>query len=287
VLIQETYTEVHLDIANTLASLAPVQASATTHALENVLGVIIGKGAKPTAEYIASVAKNVLIQGSPLDAWMEKQAGDLQFRLSAEIRQGVIAGETNQQIISRIVGTKETPGVMKMARSNAAALVQTSTATIANSARMETYRKNADIIKGVRWSSTLDGHTCESCGVRDGLKWDLNGNGLDGNTLPYAEPPLHPNCRCGMIAVLKPMSEVSGGKLKDLPDHKTRASSGGQVSAKMTFTDWFANRTPEQQNEQFGVVRAQMFRDGKLTLRDMLDQSGNPLSMDALRKKYP
>ena len=284
-LIQEAYTEVQLDIAATLSGLAPVQADATAGAIEGVLNITLGSSSVPSATYLETLASNVLIDGSPVKAWFSRQAGDVNFRFAAELRKGLVAGESNQQIISRVVGTKDVPGIMPIARKNAAALVQTSVQTVANEARLATFRKNSDIISGVQWSATLDSHSCLACSAADYMEWDLEGNPISGNTLPFEAPPKHLNCRCALLPVLKPMSEISGGALPDIPKNGPRASTDGPQAPGTDFAKWFASRSEAQQNEQFGPARAQMFRDGKLTLRDMLDQSGNPLTISQLRAK--
>lgn len=285
-LVQEVYTEAALTTQATVTELAPLSADMTAQAMEQVLNISIGPGSKPSAGYLDALARDLLIQGSPMGDWFSKQAGDIQFRIAAELRKGMAAGETNQQIISRIIGKNGEPGVMDIARKNAAALVQTATSTVANQAKLAMYRKNADITNGIQWNSTLDGHTCIECANLDGQKWDLEGAALPGTTMPYQEAPAHVNCRCVMLSVLKPMSEVSGGTLPDLPKNGSRASTDGPVPATTTFADWFASRTPEQQAEQFGVGKAALYRAGKINLRDMLDQSGNPLTLTELKAKY-
>lgn len=285
-LIQETYTEAALTTQAMAYGLAPVSAEITEQAMEQVLNISLGPGSKPSEAFLEALAKDLLVQGSPMADWFAKQAGDIQFRLAAELRKGMLAGETNQQIIARIVGKNGEPGVMDIARRNAAALVQTVTQTVANAARLETFRKNADITNGVRWLATLDSHTCQSCAPRDLLWWDLDGKPMDGNTLPFEAPPLHTNCRCVLVSVLKPMSEISHGALPDIPNNGSRASTNGPVPATMKFEDWFRSRTPEQQDEQFGPARAALYRSGKVTLRDMMDMSGHPLSLDQLKAKY-
>ena len=282
-LIQETYTEVQLDIAATLSGLAPVQADATAGAIEGVLNITLGSSSVPSATYLETLASNVLIDGSPVKAWFERQAGDVAFRFAGELRKGLVAGETNQQIISRVVGTKDVPGIMPIARKNAAALVQTSVATVAQEAKNATYAKNADIIKGTAWLSTLDGHTCEVCANLDGQQWYLDGAAMPGTTMPFSSPPSHWNCRCVAVPVLKPMSEISGGVLPDIPLTGSRASVDGPVPRGTTFADWFANRTYEQQVDQFGKGKVDLYREGKITLRDMLDFSGRPLTLDQLK----
>jgi SPP1 gp7 family putative phage head morphogenesis protein len=284
-LIQETYTEASMTAIATGEALAPIEATRTLQALESVLKIDLGTKAMPTVGYLEKLAGDVLIQGSPAAEWWSKQAGDVVFRFSQQLRLGLVAGETNTDIIARIIGTDEAPGVMQIAQKNAAALVHSSVQTVANSARLATYRKNSDIIKGVRYLATLDNLTCEVCGAHDGMEWDLDGKPMNGNTLPFVEPPLHIGCRCVLTSVLRPMSEISGGALPDIPNNGTRASSHGQVSASTTFADWFKMRTPAQRAEQFGKARAELYDSGKLSLRDMLDMSGRPLSVEQLRAK--
>jgi hypothetical protein len=284
-MIQETYTEASMTAIATGEALAPIEATRTLQALESVLKIDLGTKAMPTAGYLEKLAGDVLIQGSPAAEWWSKQAGNVSFRFAQALRTGLAQGETNQQIISRIIGTDDIPGVMDIARKDAASLVHSSVQTVANSARLATYRKNSDIIIGIRWLATLDSVSCLSCASRDLLWWDLDGTPMDGNDLPFEEPPLHTNCRCVLTPVMRPMSEISGGALPDIPNNGTRASSHGQVSASTTFADWFKMRTPAQRAEQFGKARADLYDSGKLSLRDMLDMSGRPLSVEQLRAK--
>lgn len=129
-------------------------------------------------------------------------------------------------------------------------------------------------------------HNCERCAVRDMLWWDLDGVPQDGNTLPWEAPPLHYNCRCTTTARLKLFSE-QGIDLPDLPLHGGgRASTDGPVKGDTNFDTWFRGRTPEEQNEQFGKGKADLYRSGKITLRDLLDLRGNPLTLAQLKAKY-
>ena len=284
-LIQSTYTAAQAGAAETLTGLGEVQVQATTHALESVLNITIGPGSKPSAGYLEKLASDVLIEGAPSKAWWSRQAGDVAFRFSQALRTGLAAGETNQQIIARIAGTKDTPGVMDIARKNAAALVQTSVATVAQESKNAMYGKNADVIKGTMWSATLDGHTCEQCANLDGQKWDLEGAAMPGTTMPFAAPPRHWNCRCVALPVLKTFAEM-GIDMPEIPLTGHRASTDGPVPRGTTFADWLKGRTEEQISEQFGRGRAELYKSGKISLRDMLDMSGNPLTLAQLKDKY-
>lgn len=114
----------------------------------------------PTDAVLLKLGKDVLIDGAPSSAWWAKQGTDLAFRFAAQVRQGIANSETQEQIVARIVGRRGEPGIMDTARRNARALVHSSVMSAANRARLETYRKNGKLIKGVRWLATLDGHVC-------------------------------------------------------------------------------------------------------------------------------
>jgi hypothetical protein len=65
-----------------------------------------------------------------------------------------------------------------------------------------------------------------------------------------------------------------------------RASSAGPVDRKTTFTDFLARQSPEFQNNVLGKDRAEFFRSGKLTLQQLVDESGRELTLAELRAKY-
>jgi hypothetical protein len=234
----------------------------------------------PTVETLASLTKDVLIDGSPASAWWEKQADDTAFKFAAQVRQGVVNGETNERIVQRIVGRQGEPGIMDVARRLARALVGSSVMTAANDARLAVYRKNAKHIRGVRWLATLDGHTCARCAALDGLHWNLDGDPIDGNRIAWnGGPPIHFNDRC----VLTPLAKKIGFGLDERFDAiSQRASSQGPIK-NTTFQGFFDRMTKAQQDEQFGPVRAQLMRDGKITVRDLISGTGRELTIDQLK----
>jgi hypothetical protein len=122
--------------------------------------------ALPTDGYLEKLAGDVLIQGAPAKQWWARQVADTQFKLSNEIRIGAAQGETNAQIIKRIVGSEVTnvAGVMPLVRHNAAAIVQTAMAQVAAEARRASFQANRDLIRGIEQVSTMDSHTCFTAG---------------------------------------------------------------------------------------------------------------------------
>jgi SPP1 gp7 family putative phage head morphogenesis protein len=260
-------------------ALALIVAEKTVHIIEDVIPANV---LAPSAETLASLTKDVLIDGAPSSAWWEKQGEDLAFRFAAQVRQGVINGETNERIVSRIVGRSGEPGIMETARRNARALVHSSVMSAANDARLATFRKNGKLIAGVRWLATLDGHTCPRCAALDGQAWDLDGQKLKGTKVEFQAPPIHWNDRCVLSPIPKSFRDL-GIPLDELADGGERASSLGPVPGSTTFAEFFARLSPAQQDKQFGHTRAQLFRDGKITIRDLVSGTGRELTLAELR----
>ena len=127
-------------------------------------------------------------------------------------------------------------------------------------------------------------HNCPTCGVRDGKRWTTASKSI-GHSIPYTMPPQHFRCRCSMIPVLKTWEEL-GINMDELPDG-TRASMEGQVNDK-TFADWLKRKeseTPGFADKTLGKGRAELFRDGKLTMDQMIS-GGKPLTLAELKGKY-
>lgn len=287
--IAQFYGDAGDEIARDLAGLGEFEARATAASMAAGFAGAI-KPALPPEGFFRTLIRDTLIQGAPSADWWKRQAGDLSFRFANEVRQGVAAAETNDQIIRRIRGTKAAPGLMDTARHNVAALVQTSVQTVANASRMATFEANEDVIKGWRQLSTLDGHTTLICVAYSGKEWDLKRRPI-GHDLPFVSDkgaatgtPRHWNCRSLISVITKSYRELG----LDIPEFRSsaRSASGGPVAAGTSF-EAYINRQPAGfAADLLGPGRAELWRDGKITLSQLLDQSGRPLSLADLRKKY-
>jgi hypothetical protein len=260
----------------------------------------------PSETYLNKLASDVLIQGSPAKSWWLRQQQDTQFKVATQIRIGAAQGETNAQIIKRIVGEEVkvvpavaaptakapapeirpgVPGVMPLAKKNAAAIVQTSMATVSAAARRATLELNKDVTNGFMQVSTLDSHTSLTCIAYSGACWNWEYEPINGNDLPWnGGVPRHWNCRSAEIALMKTLREM--GIDMDEPEPGQRASGAGPISAKTSFADFLKMMGPEYQDETLGKGRAELFRAGKLTPRELVDVSGRPLKIETLKAEY-
>jgi SPP1 gp7 family putative phage head morphogenesis protein len=267
-LIRRHYDDIARTAIDTTTELGQVAATSAARSLSVGLGEGVAP-ALPAFDAMRTLAGDAIVMGATQKAWWARQAADVAFRFSTAVRQGLVAAETNQQIIRRVRAE------LDVTRRNAAALVQTSVQTVANDARLATFRANSDVITALRWMATLDAHTCARCGARDGMKWRVDGTPIAGAEA-FLNPPLHFNDRCVLVPETA-LSDLAPG---------TRASSEGQVSSKTTFSDFLDRQGKAFQDEVLGPGRAQMWRDGKITLTDLTSGAGRPLTLDQLRARH-
>lgn len=261
------------------------------HVAETTIQPFAGIGLEANLPTVAAMKSlvNGSIFGAPSSAWWSRQSDDLQFKFGNAVRQGVAQGESMQDIIRRVFGSKRlgTQGIgfpAETLRRNASALVHSSVMQIAADARMAVFQANADILKGVRFLATLDSHTSLRCIALSGAEWDLSGNPIKGN-FPFASPPLHFNCRSVLTAITKSYAELGRPDIPE-PPKGTRASDEGQIPSDTTFASFLGRKTVAEQNEMLGVGRADLWRKGTITLSDLLNFNGNPLTLRQLRDKY-
>lgn len=265
-------------------TLAIIVAEKTQEIIEDTIPLAVKL---PTEAVLHNIGNDVLIDGAPSSAWWAKQSEDTAFRFGAQVRQGIVNGESQQQIVARVIGRGGEPGILDRATQNARALVHSSVMTAANRARLEVFRKNARIFSGVRWLATLDSHTCRTCGALDGQAWNLDGEKIKGTTVTFQAPPAHFGCRCVLsgIPARRALEAAFPGIGAEIDAASRRASSAGPVHGATTFNDFLARQSDEFVNETLGKRRADMFRAGSLTVRDLVSGTGRELTLSELRKQ--
>ncbi len=283
--ITDYYSKAEGHLADVANELAVTQAQHMGVMLETTLAVAATGAALPTDTALSRLAGGSLIEGGPVADWWGRLATDTTFKVGNAIRQGIAQGETNSQIIARVTGTPGAVGAMDAARHNVAALVQTTTQTVANDARMAVFDSNQDIIEGLVWFSAMDGHVCPRCIALSGRKWrNTEDHEPIGHSVPFRNPPIHWNDRCVLLPVTKSFKDL-GVDIPEVPDGQ-RASRYGPVGSRAVFGDFLSRRSTQQQDEQLGAGRAQLWRDGKITLNQLIDGKGRELTLAQLKAKY-
>ena len=288
----ETTTEMR-DGAKYAAEWVPATINAAVGA--NVAGITL------TTEVVTNLVKNTLVEGAPSAQWWGRQSETLKMDFMREMRMGILQGENLSDLTRRIRGRQEhgyadgllppkkdefgkiTRQASTRATRAAEGLALTSVQQVMADARMEAYRQNSELIKGVQQLSTLDGRTSLVCRTYDHAAWDLEGKPLPGfpDLLFNGGPPYHFRCRSILCPITRSWAELGAKGVKEFPPG-TRASMDGQVADTLDYSTWLKSKPEAFQREVLGKGRYELWRDGKAELKDMVDQRGRPVRVREL-----
>jgi SPP1 gp7 family putative phage head morphogenesis protein len=200
--------------------------------------------------------------GDDTERWFRKMlvqpTGDaVRQRITAGMQQGL----TVDQIVSSIRGTRTQTGVLDSSAQAVATLVRTAATSASSNARGETFKELG--VTHWRFLATLDSKTSVICAANDGKRFPVGEGPM---------PPLHPSCRSTAVP------DFGGDPIG------TRASISGQVPAATDFESWLGARPIKEQNEVLGKTKAEAWRSGALSLKDMLGRDLQPLTLAELRR---
>jgi SPP1 gp7 family putative phage head morphogenesis protein len=265
-----------------LSDLATAEATFFRDAMVNV-GI---DAVLPPVAALEGIAQSSLIQGATIGDWFARLNESARFDIERVVKNGVLLGQTNAQIAKELIGIGDKGGQpIAKARRDAMAITRTAVQTVANDTRVASLEANANIIKAVQWVSTLDSRTSEICMARSGKTWTYPEFKPIGHKIPWnGGPPAHWNCRSTFIPITKSFEELTGGKIKDTIEPSTRASMDGVVAGDLTFDQFLKNKPVEFADKMLGKGRAELWRSGKITLNQLLDQRGNPLTLAQLKR---
>lgn len=210
-------------------------------------------------------------------------AENLRQKVERVIRSGIDAGQTNQEIIKQIKGTKKLnyqDGILNQTRTVIDAEVRTARAHVSSDAYLETWKALG--YEYTRDVATLDGRTTMLCASRDGRVQKL-GEG-------YQRVPYHYRCRTvqvgcdadGEMPGLRPYV-ADHRAVKNIPKDE-REGKIGQVNANETYAKWFSRQDEAFQKEWLGSTRYQLYKDGKYSIDKFIDPQGKLYTLDDLRK---
>lgn len=225
-----------------------------------------------------AIANTTLIEGGVVGDWWKRQNAVFTTTVVDQIRVGMRNGDSSAMIAQRLQAQ-----VFPKSRAQANALVATGINAVSNKARVDSYEENSDVLKGYQQISTLDNKTSDICISYSGMAWDFDGAPLPGTntTLPFnGGPPRHFNCRSSLIPVSKSAEELGLPPRSIAPG--TRASMDGQVPDDITFDAFLKSKPAAFQDKLLGKARAKLWRDGRIGLTQLVDQTGRPKSVQQL-----
>lgn len=286
-------------------------------ALDGTPFAISFQSAAPAQVYAAAMAKPFNISHNQaartIAQYINGMAASERARIEDAVRVGVVNGATTRDIVRSVWGTIENrknqdgnAAVIKTRR-GAEALVRTAVNHVSSVARDETYKQNADLVKGVRWVSTMDSRISAICARRDGEVYPVDSG---------PRPPAHPNCRSSTAPELKTFRDL--GIDLDEPEKSTRAyfaipekmnvtqyrkklakegltksqqdkiirSLSGQTE-DTDFGSFLGRQTKAFQETVLGVERTKLYREGGLSLKDLISPRGEYYTLSELKSKHP
>ena len=290
-LIDDAYVEINTLLQADLPRMAAVVGSSTIKRINAALPVNILQ--VPTRARFAAMG-NPVIEGKPASVWWAKQDQELRGLYNRAIREGLDNEESIPQIMRRIRGTRKgrfKDGLMETSRRNATALVRTSVQSVKNEARMSAFSANTDVIKGVQAINPLDDRTSQICQARAGHAWMIpSGDPFPGTTEPFpGPPPWHFSCRSDLNPIFYPtdqMRGVSEGAKKKLDGMSKNSRLDGQPADDLFYEDWLKKQSVEKQKEVLGQGKWELWNDGQIGMSDLIDQSGNPLTLGELEQRH-
>lgn len=272
-----------------------------------------------TADQLRAIATSRPFQGRHLRDWYQTLEQGDQRRLTQALQLGMAQGETTDDIVRRVVGTRRaqySDGILAVTRRDAQAIVRTATNHVSNVARASIWEANSDIVAARIWVSTLDGRTSAICRARDGQGRPIGGRTtLPEGVIPLkpldATPPAHINCRSTMVGYIDGVGLV--GKRPTVTDTRTRAKREvdfraearrrgvpiqqvrrewaaeniGQVPSKTTYQEFLTRQPAKFQDEVLGPTRGKLFRAGGMRVNEFVDRAGNELTLDQLANTRP
>ena len=269
------YQKIRHELQTELADLVAYEQGYQQQLFQNTLPVTFEVATVPVAQVVSSAMARPF-QGRLLSEWMAGLEAEKAAKIRDAIRIGYVEGQTIQEMVQRIKGTKARQyqdGILEITRRNAETIVRTAVSHTANHTRQKFAEANDDLVKGVKWLSTLDGKTSDVCISRDSKVYPVDSG---------PRPPAHFNCRSTTTFVLKSFRELNID-LKELPEG-SRSSMDGQVPASMTYNEWLKGKDAKFQDKVLGPTRGKLFREG-MPVDRFVNKAGDRLTLEKLRER--
>jgi len=205
-------------------------------------------------------------------------------RMQKLIRLGFAEGQTTQQILERIRGTRAAryrDGALAIMKRNQESITRTALQHAAMQARNQVWDDNRSVIRGVRITATLDSKTSSICRSLDGKEYPIDKG---------PRPPFHIRCRTSTVAILKKEYQfLSKGRTRAARDPKTGKVE--KVSASKSYYAWLKDQPASVQDSIIGKTRGKLLRNGGLSADRFaelqLSKNFKPLTLEQMRDMEP
>jgi SPP1 gp7 family putative phage head morphogenesis protein len=275
-------------VSSTWQSEATEFAQAEADFTREMMGAVLAETvvANVSAESIYKAAMEQPVLGTFVEQALSQVSDNTRERVYARVREGVSTGQTNAEIIRSLRGTATTryrDGILQGTRNDLARITRTGRSHLSNVAYNETYKALG--VEEVVFIATIDGRTTLRCSSLDQSTYAADSN--------YPRPPLHWQCR----SVTAPYfgGKINGNRpfvkafrpVGQIPKSKRPDSMIGQVKASTSMAEFL--KRPDNAafaRQYFGETRFRLFKEGKLSIKQMIRADGSRMSIAELRAKY-
>lgn len=265
-------------VADDMAHLGVAQSRWSNRLLSDMITQAGGVGVSLSGGIGLATARAIVthnpMHGRTLARWSQIQGRATTARVLQQVRLGMTAEESMQDIVRRVRGRRAggrlVGGVLQKTRRETTAVVRTAVNSISNAAQWETYRANKGVLNGYIYTATLDTRTSDICIALDGTFHSLEDKGAP-------RPPQHINCRSSIV----PDVDWKSLGLKPPPSGQ-RASMDGPVASSTNYTTWLRGQPINVQDQVLGRGRGVLFRSKAFrgnTLGALVRQDGSSLTV--------
>lgn len=296
-ILKDGYADLDKSLTADLKGLAIAEDAATTQAINGAVGFTLTPPGL-SEQALRSVAVDANVTGNTTAEWWRRMRDTTRQRSIDTLRQGIIQGDNLDRLVRRLRGTRANnfkDGTMEVSRRGARTLARTAVTSVQANARLAGLEKNAALYRGVYANVTFDSRTSPTCQAFGALPsaWTIpDHKRIPPTPHPWPGPPdWHPNCRSSLNPILKDLTalakEVSPTKAKRLkaapPAFKDRLD--GQVPPVDSYETWLRGKPETFQRQVLGPTKWRLWQQGQLSLTQLIDQTGRPLTLAQLRAK--
>lgn len=224
-------------------------------------------------EAMAAYWNETPVGGVLLKEWVDKSFDlEMKSRIQAEVKKGVLDGESYPAIEKRLYSG------LNATKQQIETLVKTYVQSANTDALSRLYKRNAHIVKSVRWVATFEG------GQGSGRGTCIRCASLDGRVFPRETAPtspLHPRCRCILAPVtdMKKLQLTQEGKEKVIRPYTVwedgKVTKGKMVILKAgrfkgTLAEWAMDQPEHVLKNMVGPKRLDLLKQGKVKFEDLI-----------------
>ena len=296
--IDRTYAAMALESIGSLGEFAVAESQAVSTISSRVFRAPIAPKILPKSVALeiveTTLAPNDSLGTSIRDRWDRQRDGT-----KSNVRDGLNYAVQNDQTLDdmlRIIRGNRAlqfrDGVMAKSKRGAEMIVRTATDAVTNSARLATYKRNSDTLRGIQANAVLDSRTSVLCRTRNGFAWHMDsGRPFRGTPIHFpGPPPWHFNCRTTLSPIFKSLEALQSVLDPELNEEIVKRGEEFPIDGKPapipSFQSTFDQMTDAERRRILGPGRLRLYNDGKITLKDLVDQQGRTLTLAELKEKY-